>query len=118
MLDSNYEHLERIPAGALYLEGTLSIPADARGIALFPYNIDSEQRISYTTGLAELMRRSGLATLLVDLLASEEKALEQLHSDKSLEIIRGATNIFEDPKTQEDVARIAAQWFERHLGLG
>ena len=220
MLDGNYEHLERIPAGALYLEGTLSIPADARGIALFPYNIESEQRISYTTGLAELMRRSGLATLLVDLLTSEEKALdaqtgffrenidvmqqriigianwlsedsrtqnlricyfgagvtgaavlvaaayrpdlviavaaaggridlasnyltrvetpilllvgendtqgmeanrqalEQLHSDKSLEIIRGATNIFEDPKTQEDVARIAAQWFERHLGLG
>jgi dienelactone hydrolase len=220
LLDSNYERLEHIPAGALYLEGTLSIPADARGIALFPYNIESEQRISYTTGLGELMRRSGLATLLVDLLTSEEKALdgqtgffrenidvmqqriigianwlsedsrtqnlricyfgagvtgaavlvaaahrpdlvvavaaaggridlasnyltrvetpilllvsendtqgmeanrqalEQLHSGKSLEIIRGATNIFEDPKTQEDVARLAAQWFERHLGLG
>src|SRR2546429_8267340 len=76
LLDSNYEHLERIPAGAITLEGTLSKPADARGIALFPYNIESEQRISYTTGLAELMRRSGLATLLVNLLTTEEKALD------------------------------------------
>src|SRR5215469_12410339 len=74
--NDNYERLERIPAGALYLEGTLSIPADARGIALFPYGIESEQRISYTTDLAKLMRRTGLATLLVDLLTSEEKALD------------------------------------------
>lgn len=220
-MDSNQEHLERIPAGALYLDGTLSIPENARGMVLFPYGIESETRISYTAGLAQLLRQFGLATLLADLLTAEEKALdaqngffrentgimqqrmigianwlsedertqnlricyfgidvtgaaalvaaverpdlvvavacaggrlelardylsqvevptlllvgeqdtaginadrqalEQLHSsNKSLEVIKGATKLFEQSQTRTDVARLAAQWFERHIGLG
>jgi len=70
------EHLRQIPAGALFLESNLGIPENARGIVLFPYAIESEQRISYTEGLAQLLRQAGLATLLVDLLTPEEKALD------------------------------------------
>jgi putative phosphoribosyl transferase len=73
-MDSIHEHLEFIPAGALFVEGTLSIPVDARGIVLFPYGIERPSRASYTTRLAELLQQSALATLLVDLFTSEERA--------------------------------------------
>jgi pimeloyl-ACP methyl ester carboxylesterase len=46
------------------------------------------------------------------------EGLEQLHGDKQLETIPGTTNLFEQDNTQQEVARLAVQWFERHLGLG
>lgn len=210
----------RVPAGALYLEGNLTVPQNARGILLFPYAIEGEQRISYTVGIAKMFQKAGLATLLVELLTPEEKrldaetaffrenvdimqqriigianwlsedsqtqnlrigyfgigvtgaaalvaaverpdlviavisasgrmdlareylskveapvlllvgerdtqgvdanrqALEQLHSDKRLETVTGASSIFEDSNTQAQVAQLVIPWFERHLGLG
>jgi len=33
----------------------------------------------------------------------------------SLEIVAGATHLFEEPGTLEQVARLARDWFERHL---
>ena len=33
-----------------------------------------------------------------------------------LEIVRGATHLFEEPGTLEQVAALARRWFERHLG--
>jgi putative phosphoribosyl transferase len=46
------------------------------------------------------------------------EGLEQLHGDKQLETISGTTNLFEQDNAQQEVARLAIQWFERHLGLG
>ena len=210
----------RVPAGALYLAGNLTVPQNARGILLFPYAIEGAQHISYTVGIAKMFHKAGLATLLVELLTPEEKrldaetaffrenvdimqqriigianwlsedsqtqnlrigyfgtgvtgaavlvaaverpdlviavtsasgridlareylarvespvlllvgerdtqgvdanrqALEQLHSDKRLEIVTGANSIFEDSNTQAEVAQLVIPWFERHLGLG
>ena len=218
--NNNDGQLVHVPAGALYLEGNLSIPQDARGIVLFPYGIEGEQRVSYTVGIGQLFQKAGLATLLVELLTPEEKgvdaetaffrenvdimqqriigianwlsedsqtqnlrigyfgtgitgaaaliaavhrpdlvigvisasgridlareylsrvespvlllvgerdtegvdanrqALEQLHGDKRLETIAGATSIFENSNTQAEVAQLVIPWFERHLGLG
>ena len=68
----------RVPAGALFLQGSLRIPENARGIVLFPYGIENDQRISYTEGLARPLGEAGFATLLVDLLTPEEKGLDAL----------------------------------------
>lgn len=38
-----------------------------------------------------------------------------LHCDRELKIVRGATHLFEEPGTLEEVARLAAEWFVRHL---
>jgi pimeloyl-ACP methyl ester carboxylesterase len=35
---------------------------------------------------------------------------------KRLEIVPGASHLFEEPGTLEEVARLAADWFSRHLG--
>ncbi len=44
------------------------------------------------------------------------EALEQLRAQKRLEILPGATHLFEEPGALEEVARLAAVWFACHLG--
>jgi putative phosphoribosyl transferase len=43
------------------------------------------------------------------------QALAMLTCEKSLEIVPGATHLFEEPGTLEQVAALAADWFEGHL---
>jgi dienelactone hydrolase len=43
------------------------------------------------------------------------EALDQLRVEKSLEIVPGATHLFEEPGTLEQVARLSRDWFTRHL---
>jgi putative phosphoribosyl transferase len=49
-------------------------------------------------------------------LTMNEEALRALRVEKHLAIVRGATHLFEEPGTLEEVARLAAEWFSRHLG--
>jgi putative phosphoribosyl transferase len=45
-----------------------------------------------------------------------EQAMGQIESDEvQLEIIPGATHLFEEPGALEEVARLAREWFTRHL---
>ncbi|MBI3965450.1 MAG: hypothetical protein HY329_07425, partial [Chloroflexi bacterium] len=39
----------------------------------------------------------------------------QLRGEKQLEIVPGAAHLFEEPGALETVARLAREWFERHL---
>ena len=46
------------------------------------------------------------------------KLLDQIQAnDKKLEIIPGVRNLFENRNTQEEVARLAGEWYGRFLGL-
>jgi dienelactone hydrolase len=42
-------------------------------------------------------------------------AFEQLRCEKLLEIVPGATHLFEEPRTLEKVAELARDWFVRYL---
>jgi putative phosphoribosyl transferase len=44
-----------------------------------------------------------------------QKALAMLHSEKRLQIVSGASHLFEEPGTLSEVARLAGEWFERYL---
>lgn len=44
------------------------------------------------------------------------EAYSQLNTIKNLEIIPGATHLFEEPGALEHVATLAADWFEEHVG--
>jgi putative phosphoribosyl transferase len=44
-----------------------------------------------------------------------EDAYEMLAVEKDFEIVRGATQDFEEPGTLEEVARLASDWFLEHL---
>lgn len=44
-----------------------------------------------------------------------EEALAQLQCEKTLKIVPGATHLFEEPGTLEQVAALSADWFRRHM---
>jgi putative phosphoribosyl transferase len=46
-----------------------------------------------------------------------EKAVKELRCEKRLEIVPGATHLFEEPGALEQVASLASDWFEHHLEL-
>jgi len=47
-----------------------------------------------------------------------EIARDQMHCKVKLEIIPGATHLFEEPGALEQVAKLASDWFVDHLGAG
>jgi putative phosphoribosyl transferase len=44
-----------------------------------------------------------------------EEALALMHCKKELKIVPGATHLFEESGTLQEVARLAAEWFQNHL---
>lgn len=47
-----------------------------------------------------------------------EQAIKQMRAEARLEIVPGATHLFEEPGTLENVSRLAIDWFRRHLTRG
>jgi putative phosphoribosyl transferase len=64
----------------------------------------------------------GAPTLLIvggddrEVLALNREVYGRLRAEKELAVIPGATHLFEEPGALEEVARLAAAWFLRHLG--
>jgi putative phosphoribosyl transferase len=51
-------------------------------------------------------------------LGLNQSALAQLSCPKQLALVRGATHLFEEPGTLEEVERLARDWFVRYLAAG
>ena len=51
----------------------------------------------------------------VQVIELNRAALAQLRCEKQLVIVPGATHLFEEPGALDEVARLAREWFERHL---
>ena len=51
----------------------------------------------------------------IPVIGMNREALAQLRTEKQLEIIPGATHLFEEPGALEKVAELASQWFNRYL---
>jgi putative phosphoribosyl transferase len=50
-----------------------------------------------------------------DVLKLNQKAYMQLKCEKKLEIVAGATHLFEEKDTMETVCELAAAWFEKYI---
>jgi alpha-beta hydrolase superfamily lysophospholipase len=48
-------------------------------------------------------------------LALNEGAYNRLRCPKALRVIPGATHLFEEPGTLDQVAKMASEWFAEHL---
>jgi pimeloyl-ACP methyl ester carboxylesterase len=48
-------------------------------------------------------------------IALNRQASALLHGEHRIDIVPGATHLFEEPGTLEDVARLACSWFTQHL---
>lgn len=212
MADDGNERLIRVAAGRVTLERNLNLPEGARGIVLFAHGSGSSRLSPRNRYVAQMLRQARLGTLLIDLLISEEEAIDlrfdigllaerlmgvtdwllehparqqlaigyfrastgaaaalvaaaersevvgaivsrggrpdlagpllpdvraptllivggndvqvielnraalaQLRCEKQLVIVPGATHLFEEPGALDEVARLARDWFERHL---
>ena len=68
-----------------------------------------------------LLHRVTAPTLLIvgghdpEVLDLNRTAYEDLAGVKELQVVPGATHLFEEPGTLQEVARLAAEWFDRHL---
>jgi dienelactone hydrolase len=69
----------------------------------------------------EALRRVQAPTLLIvgaedaQVIALNAAALEQIPAEKQLVLVPGATHLFEEPGTLAAAARLARDWFVRHL---
>ena len=71
---------------------------------------------------ADALRQVQAPTLLIvggrdeEVIALNRQAYALMDCERALEIVPGATHLFEEPGTLAQVATLAAQWFGRHLG--
>lgn len=213
LTDGRHEYPVKIAGDSVTLEGVLGVPPDSQGVVLFAHGSGSSRHSPRNNYVAGVLRQTGLATLLLDLLTEEEdrlyatrfdidllthrlvmathwvmkqpqtqklgigyfgastgaaaalnaaaelstrikavvsrggrpdlagptlglvqsptllivggldadvielnqQAYAQLHAEKELVIVPGASHLFEEPGTLQHVATLAAQWFQRYL---
>lgn len=70
------ERLVNVEAGSVVLEGDLCVPAEARGVVLFAHGSGSSRLSPRNRYVAQRLNRSGLGTLLLDLLTPSEELID------------------------------------------
>ncbi len=68
------ECLVQVSAGDVVLSGSLCIPGTSRGVIAFAHGSGSSRHSPRNRYVAQVLRSAGLATLLFDLLTTEEEA--------------------------------------------
>ncbi|KTD53698.1 dienelactone hydrolase family protein [Legionella santicrucis] len=72
------EHPISIPSTNVYLNGLLIIPEDAKGIILFAHGSGSSRFSSRNQYVASILNQGRYATLLFDLLTSQEELIDEV----------------------------------------
>jgi pimeloyl-ACP methyl ester carboxylesterase len=91
------------------------------GVVLFAHGSGSSRHSLRNKYVAALRTVKAPALLIVGgedagVIGLNQQAYAELGCVKQLAIVPGATHLFEEPGTLEEVARLAAEWFTRHLG--
>jgi putative phosphoribosyl transferase len=63
---------------------------------------------------ATLLIVGGEDTAVIEM---NQAAFRRLKCEKALQIVPGATHLFEEPGTLEEVVRLASDWFQRHMDV-
>lgn len=66
----------RIPAAGVVLEADVAVPEPARGVVLFAHGSGSSRHSPRNRSVAGELQRTGLATVLADLLTPEEEQID------------------------------------------
>jgi dienelactone hydrolase len=108
LMQNPQEQLVSVITGDVTLEGNLVIPYSAIGIVLFAHGSGSSRYSPRNRHVAEVLQQAGLATLLLDLLTTEEEEIDlrtrHLRFDIGLLASRlvGATDwLLQNPDTQQ-----------------
>jgi putative phosphoribosyl transferase len=71
------EHEVRLATAGIELRGSLAVPPGAHGVVLFAHGSGSSRHSPRNQFVARVLRQAGLATLLMDLMTSEEDSVDQ-----------------------------------------
>ena len=100
---------------AAALEAAAVLGADARAVVSRGGRPDmASPEVLATVTAPTLLLVGGYDGEVIDL---NQLAYDQLRCEKKLVIVPGATHLFEEPGTLEEVARQAAAWFGQHLSM-
>ncbi len=98
---------------AAALEAAAILGAEARAVVSRGGRPDlASSEVLASVSAPTLLLVGGLDDGVIDL---NQQAYDQLRCEKKLHIVPGATHLFEEPGTLEEVAHQAAAWFARHL---
>jgi pimeloyl-ACP methyl ester carboxylesterase len=75
-INDKFKNPVSIPSGTIVLEGELYLPTTTRGIVLFAHGSGSSRHSPRNRLVAEVIRETGIGTLLFDLLTSEEESVD------------------------------------------
>lgn len=84
MTTKAFEEIVYIPINSVKLEGALAIPENAEGIVLFAHGSGSSRLSPRNNFVAQVLRQSNLATLLIDLLTEQEDTVYRTRFDIDL----------------------------------
>jgi putative phosphoribosyl transferase len=68
------------------IEGSLAIPKEPKGIVIFAHGSGSSRYSPRNKYVAQVLNESGIATLLVDLLTSEEEKIDNITREQRFDI--------------------------------
>ena len=80
------ERFVYVPTGEVPLEGSLALPSDVKGMVLFAHGSGSSRHSPRNQYVAKVLQEAGLATLLVDLLTSEEEKVDDVTAELRFDI--------------------------------
>jgi pimeloyl-ACP methyl ester carboxylesterase len=83
----------RVESNGLQLEGTLDIPADARGLVLFAHGSGSSRHSARNRHVAGVLRDARLGTFLFDLLTRQEELWDTVVGNLRFDIALLATRL-------------------------
>ncbi|MCC6738264.1 MAG: alpha/beta hydrolase [Planctomycetia bacterium] len=104
-----------IPAGRARVRGFLEIPDRAAGLVVFAHGSGSSRHSPRNAFVAGVLRRAGLATLLMDLLTPEEDSHPEARFDISL-LGRRLSEVADWTRAESDTRRLPLGCFGASTG--
>lgn len=111
--------LNRLPVG--YFGASTGAASALQAAAMLDKKIKAVVSRGGRPDLAAALKQVKAPTLLIvgsrdtQVMGLNNQAYEQLVSEKNMEIIEGASHLFEEPGALHKVADLAANWFEKYL---
>jgi putative phosphoribosyl transferase len=98
--------------GAAALVAAVDVPRDAGAVVSRGGRPDLAGEALPKVQAPTLLIVGGNDDIVIEL---NEQARDRMHCEVKLEIIPGATHLFEEPGTLDKVAKLASDWFVKHL---
>src|SRR5213080_4075634 len=99
--------------GAAALVAAVEVPKDVGAVVSRGGRPDLADEALPKVNAPTLLIVGGNDDIVIEL---NEQARDRMHCEVKLEIIPGATHLFEEPGTLEKVAKLASEWFVNHIG--